>query len=90
MGNTLIANPNEPIEIVALTVKGVFVGEYPSLNDAAFKLNLFTPNICYCLSGKVVSTGGFIFFKKENYNPNIKTTRASILRKRKFLNPVSK
>jgi hypothetical protein len=76
----------EPIPIVVLKANGDYVGEYDNISDAAFKLSLEPIHITLCLKGFSASCKGYIFIKKEQYNPLIKITRKSILRKRNFLN----
>jgi len=83
---SLKENPETVFSIVALRHNGDFVGQYDNISDAAFKLNIYPANIVKCFHGKSNGTKDYIFIKADNYNPNIKITKASIARKKSFLN----
>ena len=85
MQNSLKVNPCQSVPVIQLTFKGELVHKYPNINDAAFKNKLYPSAIWQCLSGKLISAGGWLWIKEENYKEGMKITYDSIKRKRKFL-----
>lgn len=61
--------------IIALTINGQFYKEYESVVSASKTLNIHTPNILRVLSGKGKHIHGYIFVRKEEYNPDINYSR---------------
>lgn len=59
---------NKPKPVVAYTLDGEFVGEYPSGNAAAEALGVYANSIYYVCKGGMRQTGGYIFKYKEECN----------------------
>lgn len=57
--------------VVALTIDGNYHAEYESIKAAGKALNIYNPNITKVLSGKGNHIHGYIFVKKEDYDPSI-------------------
>lgn len=71
--------------IVALTLEGEFVGNYGSAKQAADELKVDSRDIHRSLTGTQVRVNNYLFIRAEKYDPKVKVTYKSILRKRRFL-----
>ena len=78
-------NPNEPVPVVAFTLKGEYVGHYKNYDDAGFHLNIAPGGITMFLAGRQSRAGQYIFVKQSEYKEGMKITHESIKRKRAFL-----
>lgn len=72
-------------EVVALKLEGEYAGTFESPKKAADKLKLDPRDVYRALTGGQIRVGEYIFILAKNYNPDIKVTYKSILRKRRFL-----
>ena len=62
-----IGNHNKPtIPVIVYDKENNIVGEYNSISEAADILNVHQNNICHMLNGRLKSTGGYIFKRRNN------------------------